>query len=387
MTVFGRRLSLLIAAAFGIFAYSNVYYFLANLLGARGISPQAAGLAVSLFYVATTLFRPAGGWLVEGFGLRPALVGSSLVAFAGSVGLAIAGSNLSLVFACRVLMGIGYSAFIVAFTAYQNLFVPPERRGFAFALMTAGSMAPHLSVIPAADWLIRHGHVAAYLCLSPLMALFCAGLGWSFGKVSLSPGATRREAWGTYGDLFRLPAVRALLGSMFLLSLTDSMVLCLGALLVPQGLVPSAFLVSSAATALSVRIATLRFVDRIPRPRIAAPCFGLMAASMLVLSLARTNVGSAICGALFGLGVGMGFPAHLAMVGDMTPERLRPKATAMVWFAMDSGWAITPFLFGLLSPLFGNNAAFGSYAALMLIGALAAWRFLWRPVTAARSPA
>jgi len=304
VTVFGRRLSLLIAAAFGIFAYSNVYYFLANLLGARGISPQAAGLAVSLFYVATTLFRPAGGWLVEGFGLRPALVGSSLVAFAGSVGLAIAGSNLSLVFACRVLMGIGYSAFIVAFTAYQNLFVPPERRGFAFALMTAGSMAPHVSVIPAADWLIRHGHIAAYLSLSPLMALFCAGLGWSFGKVSLSPGTTRRETWGTYGDLFRLPAVRALLGSMFLLSLTDSMVLCLGALLVTQGLVPSAFLVSSAVTALSVRIATLRFVDRIPRPRIAAPCFGLMAASMLALSLARTDAGAAVCGALFGLGVG-----------------------------------------------------------------------------------
>jgi MFS family permease len=309
------------------------------------------------------------------------------VAFAGSVGLAIAGSNLSLVFACRVLMGIGYSAFIVAFTAYQNLFVPPERRGFAFALMTAGSMAPHVSVIPAADWLIRHGHIAAYLSLSPLMALFCAGLGWSFGKVSLSPGTTRRETWGTYGDLFRLPAVRALLGSMFLLSLTDSMVLCLGALLVPQGLVPSAFLVSSAVTALSVRIATLRFVDRIPRPRIAAPCFGLMAASMLALSLARTDAGAAVCGALFGLGVGMGFPAHLAMVGDMTPERLRPKATAMVWFAMDSGWAITPFLFGLLSPLFGNNAAFGSYAALMLLGALAAWRFLWRPVAGIRNPA
>jgi len=379
---FGRRLSLLIAAAFGIFAYSNVYYFLANLLGARGVSPQAAGVAVSLFYVATTLFRPAGGWLVEGFGLRPALVGSALVAFAGSVGVGLAGANLPLVFACRILMGIGYSAFIVAFTAYQNLFVPPERRGFAFALMTAGSMAPHVSVIPLADWLIRHGHVAGYLSLSPLMALFCAALGWSFGKVSLSGGASRNEAWGSYRELFALPSVRALLGSMFLLSLTDSMVLCLGALLVPQGLVPSAFLVSSAVAALTVRMATLRFVDRIPRPRIAAPCFGLMAFSMLVLSLMKSNVGAAVCGAAFGLGVGMGFPAHLAMVGDMTPERLRPKATAMVWFAMDSGWAVTPFVFGLLSPLFGNNAAFGAYGALMLIGAIGAWRCLWRPVLA-----
>jgi MFS family permease len=107
-----------------------------------------------------------------------------------------------------------------------------------------------------------------------------------------------------------------------------------------------------------------------------------MAAAMILLSLARTNAWVAVCGAMFGLGVGIGFPAHLAMVGDMTPERLRPKATAMVWFAMDSGWAVTPFVFGLLSPLFGNNAAFGAYGALMLIGAIGAWRFLWRPVLA-----
>ena len=107
MSEFGRRLSLLIAAAFGIFAYSNVFYFLANLLGARGVSPQAAGVAVSLFYVATTLFRPAGGWLVEGFGLRPTLVGSALEAGAGSLGVGMEGAKLQLVFDCRIAMGIG----------------------------------------------------------------------------------------------------------------------------------------------------------------------------------------------------------------------------------------------------------------------------------------
>jgi len=96
----------------------------------------------------------------------------------------------------------------------------------------------------------------------------------------------------------------------------------------------------------------------------------------------RSNPGAALCGAMFGLGVGLGFPAHLAMVGDMTPERLRPKATAMVWFAMDSGWAVTPFIFGILSPVFGNVAAFGGYGALMLAGAFGAWHFLWRPVLA-----
>src|SRR5690606_13795081 len=108
-------------ATFGIFAYSNVYFFLASLLEARGVSPQAAGIAVSLFYTATLLFRPAGGWLVEGLGLRATLVGSALVAFAGSVGLAFAGANLPLVYACRVLMGAGYSSYMVAYTAYQNL--------------------------------------------------------------------------------------------------------------------------------------------------------------------------------------------------------------------------------------------------------------------------
>jgi len=83
-------------------------------------------------------------------------------------------------------------------------------------------MSPHVSIIPMADWLLRHGHVAAYLSISPLMALFCAGIGWSFGKASVAPGTLRRDSWGTYGDLFRLPPVRALLGSMFLLSLRSA---------------------------------------------------------------------------------------------------------------------------------------------------------------------
>ena len=387
MTSFARSLSLLVAAGFGVFSFANVFYFLANLLGMRGVSPQAAGFAVSIFYVATTLFRPAGGWLVENLGLRTTLVGSALVGFAGSAGLALAGGNLPLVLACRVLMGIGYSAFIVAFSAYQNLAIPPERRGFAFALTTVGLMMPLVFVVPLADWLLRHGHVAAYLSISPVMALFCAAVGWSFGKVTIAPHSESRQAWGTYGELFRLPPVRALLVSMFLLSLTDSLTLCLGALLVGQGLVPSAFIAPSAVSAVLIRLATLRVIDRIPRPRIAAPCFGLMAVSLAALSLAGPNATIALCGVVFGVGVGLGFPAHLAMVGDMTPEPLRPKATAMVWFAMDSGWAVTPFIFGLLSPLLGNAAAFGGYAAVMLAGAAAAWQFLWRPALRKTRPA
>ena len=387
MTSFARSLSLLVAAGFGVFSFANVFYFLANLLGMRGVSPQAAGLAVSIFYVATTLFRPAGGWLVENLGLRTTLVGSALAGFAGSAGLALAGGNLPLVLACRVLMGIGYSAFIVAFSAYQNLAIPPERRGFAFALTTVGLMMPLVFVVPLADWLLRHGHVAAYLSMSPVMALFCAAVGWSFGKITIAPRSESPRTWGTYGELFRLPPVRALLASMFLLSLTDSLTLCLGILLAGRGLVPSAFIASYAVTAVGVRLATLRVIDRMPRPLMAAPCFGLMAAALLALSLVESNAGTALWGAVFGVGVGLGFPAHLAMVGDLTPEPLRPKATAMVWFAMDSGWAVTPFVFGLLSPVVGNAAAFGGYAAVMLAGAAAAWQFLWRPVIGKTRPA
>jgi len=69
------------------------------------------------------------------------------------------------------------------------------------------------------------------------MALVCAGIGWSFGNVSLNRGATRQEAWGTYRELFSLAPMRALLISMFLLSLTDGLLLCVGILLSSKGLV------------------------------------------------------------------------------------------------------------------------------------------------------
>ena len=382
MTPFARRLALLFSATFGIFAYSNVYFFLASLLQARGVSPQAAGIAVSLFYTSTLLFRPAGGWLVEGLGLRATLVGSALVAFAGSVGLAFAGASLPLVYACRVLMGAGYSSYMVAYTAYQNLAIPPERRGFAFSIIGMAAAGPSIFLIPVADWLIRHGHLMGYLAISPLMALVCAGIGWSFGNVSLSRGASRKEAWGTYRELFSLAPMRALLISMFLLSLTDGLLLCVGILLASKGLVPSAFMATGAASIVAIRLATLRVIDRVPRPLIAAPSFGVMALGFAALSLTRSNLGAVLCGMAYGFGVGMGWTAHLAMVADMAHERLRPKASAMIWFAMDLGWAVTSFVFGLLSPVLGNAMAFGGYAALLFIGALLTWQFLWKPVIA-----
>lgn len=363
---------------FAIYAYSNTYFFLAPYLESQGMSASGAGLAVSVFYAATTLARPFGGWIVERSGVRRTMILSSLGCAALSIAFAFHGKDLVPILGVRILMGLFFSVFVVAMTAYQALSVPEELRGASFALVTIGSVFPLFTVVPFSDFLLRRGASTIFLAMPPVAALLCARLSIRLKPVVLPTDGEGRRAWGTYGELFRTtPAVRMLL-SCLLFGLCDASIVYISSFAMGKGLVPSAFMIPNAVGATLIRFFGRDLFNRLPRTLLAGPSFALMAVCLVVTSYATSNTVLAVCGLIYGMGMGYAYPAHLSFTGDLVPIRLRAKAASLVFFSMDFSWFLLPLYMGFAGESAGVVHAF-RWFALFCVAASLFVTWMWRP--------
>lgn len=121
-----------------------------------GIGIPAAGQAMTAYALATAVLAPllllaTGRWPRK----RVLLLGLALFT-AGGVVCAMA-SNLTLLLAGRVLMGMG-SVFMPAAAAIAVALAPPERRGQALSLVFVGMSLSYLIGVPLGAWLgFGHG--------------------------------------------------------------------------------------------------------------------------------------------------------------------------------------------------------------------------------------
>ncbi len=365
---------------FAIHSYSNTFFFLAPYLSTQGYSAASAGVLVSVFYAATTAVRPVGSWITERFGIRGSMIASSLLCLACAAVLHVYQGSFTFFVALRIVMGIGFSVFMVALTTYQALAVEEAKRGLAFALVAIGSIVPMFTIVPLTDFLIRNNLGRIYLLLpvaASALALMLAirlntGQTTNFGEVTSS------MKWGSYHDLFRETPAWKMLCSCFFFGLCDSSIVFLGSMLLEKGLVPSWFVFAMAGGALFVRTAGRNLFNLYPRTAFAGPSFLLMAASLIWLSFVGSPAGMLLSGFLYGIGVGYGYPAHLALTADLAPARLRAKASALVHFSMDLSWFLLPLYMGFGSTLLGTLLAFRLFALFCLITAVAV-TVMWLP--------
>ncbi len=380
-----RLLILLFLTNFGLMGISNTYYMLAPYLKDLGVSdPATIGWVLGMYYGANTLSRPLVGWLVEKFTFRTSLLGGGLTVFLTTAGLALAGDSVPGILFWRALTGLASSLYIVALTTYQTLAVPRERLGSSFALVSAGSIAPLISFVPLSEWLLHSGNGLLYIWLPPATALFCLALSIGFPLEENEALRKSRDRRGSYRELFALPAARILFLSQTLFSLTDAAMLSLALLASDLGLVTSAFISANAAVSIALRVTCFRLLDRLPRMKIASLTLGLTSLALLLGSFAGSNLAFLLCGALFGVGMGIGFPLHLALIGDVSPPHLRAKTTSMVWFFMSLCFFVSPLIIGYLSDVIGIGKAFRTFALPLLIAAPIMHLLLWKPLAERR---
>jgi MFS family permease len=372
-----RILPYLIVTTWAISAYSNVFFMFVPYLALKGFFPEDVGMVVGVFYATTMLARPLGGWIAERVGTRRALVISSLLCV-GTAFFMFAASSFWPFLSIRLMMGCGYGVFVVALTTYQSLVIPEETRGRAFAFITLGSLSCLFTVVPLADWLLANNHLTAFLLLPVFTAALCLVLSFRLPPLPANwndaPDALKK--WGTWSDLRdETPFARTAI-SCVLFGLCDAAIVYLPALAVAMELAPSAFVVANGLGALTIRILGYNFFNRYPRYLFAGPSLLVMAFFLYLTTLSTSNSHLFLCGFCNGVGMGYGYPAHLALVGDLAPLRLRAKMSSLVYFCYDASWFALPVAVGFATPRMGEIGAFKFLGLLCVasgLGVTAMW--------------
>lgn len=338
-------------------SFGNIYFLLALYMESYAINdPETIGWILSAYFAASTLSRPFVGWIVERFSFKPVLVAASCACIASGGGVALSGSSVPLILFFRAVTGLASSLFLVALTTYQTLAVPEEVRGSSFTLVTAGTIAPLVTVVPLAEWLLKSGRPEMYIWLPILPSLLCLLVA---GLLRPSDGAfSMRRDWGSYRDVFRNKELRILFVSVILFALTDAAIVSFAGLALEKGLVASAFISAQALTAVLIRLFGFRLMDVMPRSRLAALSFSITGGCLFAATFVGSNVAFVFWGVIFGIGMGYGFPLHLSLIGDAVPEKLRPKATSMVWFLMAGCFFVSPVITGYLARRLSFAAAY-----------------------------
>ncbi|MBQ9881538.1 MAG: MFS transporter [Synergistes sp.] len=365
------QILLLFTAYYCINCLSNAYFLFGPFYEKFGATPREVGLFFSVYYLSTLLCRPLGSAVMEKLDIKRTMTAGALLSAAASAGVALSLHNAPLLLLMRVLTGVGVSVMIVATLAAQSILLEDNKsRGFGIALFTTGSMFPIATAVPLCEWFLSHGWKKAYVWTPVLFALL--GAAASIFVNDLKYSAKSGSKWGRYSDLFRNRSVLLLLAIAAVMAVADAMTISIASLAKELGIAASCFMIAEGVSSVFIRTAGFRFISHIPRTKLAAPSAALMGLMLAAVSFSGSPLTFALCGLLFGLGIGIGFPTTIALVGDILPLRYYPKATGLVLLVIDIGWMLTPMIFGFVSPFFGTIGTFRvigifAFAASMLL--------------------
>jgi MFS family permease len=360
-----------------IHCMEQIYFIYGTVLDSYGLSPQTTGNILGSFFLAIMLVRPAGGWMIENLGLKNTLAIGGVLGFAGCAMLFFTGS-VPMLFAGRIISGASFGIFTMGIYSYQGLVTTEHTRGTLFSLTGSGGVLPTATVTPLAEWLVMGGHTNLFLAMGPLICVACLALGRKI-IVRENPFAAEKKKWGTYRGLIASKPFVMLTITGIMMALVDASSTSISLFALEHGLVTSYFLASCSVAAVLVRVAGAKTLNALPRLVCVALCGMLMGISLLIIAIIPSNASFIVCGALFGIGIGAGFPMMLASLGDTLPPELRPKATASAILLYDAGWTATPLLVGYLTPLFGRAGTFTALAVVTFIALAALTIFYWVP--------
>lgn len=181
-----------------------------------GLGPEQVGLLLGAFFWTYALLQLLGvaGWLADRLPVGMVLSGGLLVWSASTLGTGLV-SGFTAIFAMRLLLGAGES---VAYPCYSRILathIPQEARGFANALLDAGSkLGPAAGTFAGGYLMEAAGWRGLFLWLGGLSLLWLIPW-WIWGPssrsavmeaasetVAFSEILRHREAWGTFAGHF-----------------------------------------------------------------------------------------------------------------------------------------------------------------------------------------
>jgi MFS family permease len=339
------------------------------------------GLIIGVFALAAMLLRPIAGDLADRVGRRPlVLLGTAIFALA-PLGYA-AVRTIPALLATRVFHGVGMGVAPTAATVIATDLTAPERRGaamgvFGLASGLALALGPYLGI----ELSRRLGFGVTFLAAAALEGLALA-LAWllpetrTAGARSGPPPAAAPSGRRLRRAAGRWFSATAVYPSSLVLALYVSyggIASFLPLFAVRRALGnPGLFFLVYALASLAVRPVAGRLSDRLGRRCLVAPALVVVAASLVLLGLARSPRALLLAAALYGTGFGAAQPALLAMAADRAPAGERGRAMGTLYTAWELGISGGSILLGVCAARLGYAAMWGVAAGCAALGALGA---------------
>lgn len=375
-----RKILFLALGWYCAFGFSGASYMLPVYYTKIGLDASDAGLLVAVFYFASVLTRPFLGSVVTRIGFRSFFLAAGLLSVASSLAIALLGARFWPAMAARALLGLASSMMQIGLATYQAIAFDEHERGRAFSLIMAGGIVPMMTVVPLAEWLLLRGYTSLYI-LVPLAICVAAAIvmpstpGLAEADIPRPDPHKGANPFRGMGDCLRIPAFRLAILSILLFSIADASASFMSSTTAHFGLMASLFLSSNALVGLLVRLFLARYLDRFPRWVLATPTVLITSGALLLSTVSPTETRLVEMGLLFGIGMGIGFPMHLALISDSVPTRLQPPAISICWFLIGLAFAVIPLFMGWLRGIAGpviplrvtSGTAFCGAAALTVL--------------------
>ena len=336
-------------------------------------SRREIGAIMSISAVGGLLFRPAVGWALDRWGRKRVLFVGTLGLSAGMIGIWLVTALSPLIYALRVILGIGMGATFSAYFTFASDLIPAERRTEGLALFGISGLLP-LLVNPITGALSIE--VSQLRFVFPILGLMIlASLIPLMGVPEAAKKADApRMTPGAATNALRQPSLFSVWVATIGLSGLVSVFMAFATVTAGHRDVatPTLLWLTYAGGAVTVRLLGSTVLDRIVSK--------MMPASLLVFIPAFAITASAgsihlfLAGALLaGIGHGLGFPVLASSVVGRVPAHLRGSGVAALTALWDVAALLVTPLFGVIADLYSDATLFYAGAIFAALCLLAWW--------------
>jgi len=361
-----------------LFAFSNlaVFFSFYDFLNQLPIPPQWHGLLIGVFAVSALILRPIISARLTSF--------NALWAVALGLGLTVVAlllyahvESLLPLLLLRLLHGAAYVIVMSASVTLLMVFMPPEKSGQGFGIITIMTLLPYavvpyflenvLAAVPQASIYTY----TALLMVPPaflLIPLSKIMRSMDFGPSEAATGTASGNMW----DNLRQPKVLMLLiANGLVFSVFSSMFFFLKTFTTMYGLGdPGFFFMVATGVMIVTRIVFGPLFDRFDKAVLAAGSLLLFALGVFMISVMESLVVFYAAAVVYGVGVGSATPLMNGLMFSISQPRFRGLNTNLMLEMIDAGFFVGPALCGLaLAGGLGPAPILGVGVALLILSA------------------
>jgi MFS family permease len=349
----------------------NLFLHLPGFLNEIGASDVQIGFLFGLTGVAAILARPPIGRFMDTRGRRGVILTGNVLNVV-AVGLYTCVEAVGpLVYAIRILHGLGEAMLFTALFTYAADCVPAARRTQGLALFGVSGMLPIALGGLIGDAVLRRGDYGQ---------LFLTAL--CFALLSLLLSLPLRDLPRATGEEGEVRGFRAALGQRDLLPLWwITLIFAMGLASVftflkryvdETGLGSvGAFFSAYSGAAILLRVFLGWLPDQVGPKRVLFPALAALSLAFALLAAAGGGRAVVMAGLLFGVGHGFTFPILFGIVVTRARDADRGSAMGIFTALFDAGVVLGGPLFGALVTVGGFSVMFSAAAAIVACGTLA----------------